>query len=273
MRDTKIRDAFGRIKQDMGFLKKEIENLKKANELSADIKKQINNLKSFDLEKFVINMENEFKSINELLKTFNSNFQNNHQLISELSKELEKYNLEVKEMKSKVSSTQNRSENTHLDLEMLEEKFAEFQELINEKVSMEISSVKLEKDEKLAEMDAKLNKFLKNNSIEPEVIYELNEVLNEKISLETSSLRMEFSEEIAKLYDRLGEKKIEKKPVKKTTLKKENKEYEVEEIAEEDEKAAKKNESKIKKVAKWLFVDDEEEFDSIKDEVKKGKGK
>lgn len=106
-----------------------------------------------------------------------------------------------------------------------------------------------------------------------EKLTDFQELVNEKLSTEIAELRLEMTEEISKVFDNMtkGLEKIDKndrekskpdEPVldsKQRTL--------VEEVVLEDEFPQMK-EGRFKKVIKWLFVDEEDEFEVLKDEVR-----
>ncbi len=206
MDEQKLKVAFFRIKNDISYINSELKTIKKVNSLNSEVKKEIEEIKKFNLEKFVNNMKNELKSLNLFINDFNDKFKKNNHDVENFQKLLKNYNIEIDEIKKKLTSITNRSENNHLDFEIFEKRFQEFQELINEKVSMEISSIRLEFADGLNRISHFQNK-------------EIN----------------------------VFKKKLEK-----------------------INKKEKKSESKLKKVAKWLFIDDEEKnINSIKSEVKK----
>lgn len=234
---------------------------------------------------------------------------NNHEVLNDLSKSIKE--------KSSVN----------LDNEELDEKFEEFAEMINERVSLEISNLKLELETDFARLMADVDKFKleildvgassknkneKNDNLNQN-LEEFAEMINEKVTLEVNSLKMEFTEEISKVYDRCfneilefkselqklqerKDEKLEKKSKKKSNniekISKSKPKYnskKKEKIISEDlnvptgieqvslyESPIQENEkkpNKLKKIAKWLFVDEEEENDlnDIKGEVKKDK--
>lgn len=155
--DKKIQKSFGKVKADYLRLSNEILNvhseLKKVSkqiELTGDVKIQIKKLEKINLESFVINMENEFKSINELIKTFNKRFTDTSKFMENFHRQLENYHIEIVDLKNKFHSTQNRAENTNLDVEVTNERLGEFQELINEKIDIQISSLRLEMIEEIS---------------------------------------------------------------------------------------------------------------------------
>ncbi len=112
-----------------------------------------------------------------------------------------------------------------------------------------------------------------NPNIE-EVLNEFSELVNEKMTIEINSLRLEFTEEIAKLYDKCFNEIVELKAQlnkKEKEIKKEPK-VSKEKVSKSlpSDSIETKKESKLKKISKFLFVDeDEDEINSIKDEVKK----
>ncbi len=102
---------------------------------------------------------------------------------------------------------------------------------------------------------------------------EFSEIMNEKIQIEMNSLRLEFTEEIAKLYDKCFNEilslkaQLDKQETKqKQTASARSPKAKKKDEAIVEEKA--KKESKMKKISKFLFVDeDEDELKSIKNQV------
>lgn len=176
--------------------------------------------------------------------------------------------------------------------------FEEVEELLQEKQEIQFSSFKLEVEEKLLALKEETPQ---SSQVQQEIqreISELSELLQEKISMEVSSLRLEITEEIAKIYDRCfdellslkGEintlKQASKLPQEpqtkfkktKTTKKSPTKKEETKSVSPKVEEVVlneqtledEKKEGKLKRLAKWLFVDEvEEEIKDIKSEVKK----
>ena len=237
MNERKLKSAFEKIKIDMLALSSQL------NELREDKNKQTEVSNS--------QIKKELKEINELLKTFGSTVESNRKKIETLLKQL-----------------MIRNE--------------QFEELISEKISMELGNldlketqdnINLKEEIKLVreEISELASKGLGQNV--EDAFTEFNELINEKIQIELNSLRLEVTEEIAKLYDKCfseilelkGElNKINKKSKSKMSIPKPPKSLQ--------KKSKPKKEGKIKKVAKWLFVDEEEdEISSIKKEVKKNK--
>ena len=302
MNEKKIVDAFRKVKTDMTKIVTELEALKSSKSV-----KSISEIKNFP--SFKKNVENELKSLNSRTKDFENKVNNNHEVLNDLSKSIKE--------KSSVN----------LDNEELDEKFEEFAEMINERVSLEISNLKLELETDFARLMADVDKFKleildvgassknkneKNDNLNQN-LEEFAEMINEKVTLEVNSLKMEFTEEISKVYDRCfneilefkselqklqerKDEKLEKKSKKKSNniekISKSKPKYnskKKEKIISEDlnvptgieqvslyESPIQENEkkpNKLKKIAKWLFVDEEEENDlnDIKGEVKKDK--
>ena len=142
--DHKIKEAFARVKTDMDMLRMHVNDLKKTNTLTDDVKKQIDRIRRLNVEQFTQDMQNEFKSINSLIKEFNIRFKKNSEDMIEISKKLDKFNNEVRDLKSKIVSAQNKAANSSLDVNLINERIPQLQELLNEKISLEVASIKLE---------------------------------------------------------------------------------------------------------------------------------
>lgn len=102
---------------------------------------------------------------------------------------------------------------------------------------------------------------------------EFSEIMNEKIQIEMNSLRLEFTEEIAKLYDKCFNEILSLKAQldKQETKQKQTASARSPKAKKKDESVVEekaKKESKMKKISKFLFVDeDEDELKSIKNQV------
>lgn len=299
MNEAKLKTAFGKIKKDIDSIKKELGNLKELRSLNSDVKNQ-KNITKYDLEGFVVNMQKDLSELSKLVSEFNTRFKNSDEEINKFSKKLKKYHNELLEVKKNLSTNTNETTNAELDLRVLNERFSEFEELINEKMSLENASLKLELEDEIATISDRVEskqtqsgEGVSENALEIHM-REFNELINEKITLEINSMRLEFTEEIGKLYDRFYNEIIDiktemgirpqtsarsPKPTKKNTITK--KPLSKKTIAKEEEKTTidttqsknKEKPSKIKKAIKWLFVDEDEEIDSIRSEVKKSSKK
>lgn len=159
MDEKKLKQAFSKVKTDFDLLDLEVSQIKthlgklsQGISISSDIQKQIKKLENVDLETFVLNLESEFKSIHTLMTDFNQRFNQTSKFIEKFSNEMEKYNSELADLKAKLNKTQNSTANTKLDVNILNEKFTELQELLSEKVDLELGSLRLEFTEELAKV-------------------------------------------------------------------------------------------------------------------------
>lgn len=195
MDEKKLKLAFQRVKKDMSLLSRQLEDLRKG--------KSVNIPTTIDTKKVDKNTEKI-----ELLK------------------------VEIQDLKKKFLDNQNTTQNNHLDIETMEDRFHEVSELLQEKMTMEINS-----------------------------------------------LRLEFTEEIAKVYDTCFKEIIElkgeiNKATKSTkTSSTETKKSFTKSSSKLEETPKKTKKEKLKKIAKWLFVDEDEEdeMEDIKKSVKKQK--
>lgn len=165
MDEQKAKFAFAKIKDDIhslrvqiGHLENQFKIVKENISLNEDVKKQIEDIKKFNLEKFVNKMELELGNVNKLLKDFNKKFNDSSSLMNNFSQQIETYNNEFSDFKKKVFSAKNETANTNLDLDRLNKKFEEYQELINEKINLEISQVRLETSTEIARLYSNLTK-------------------------------------------------------------------------------------------------------------------
>ncbi len=241
MDEKRLKKAFSKVRKDMDSLKKEIIYLKK------------NNLNS--------NLENFENKLSEFAEMIN-----------------EKISLEISSIKLELTN-----------------------EILN--LNSKIDEIKLNKKKSNGDLKIKeLDKKVENSLIE------FSEMIDEKLRIEMNSLRGEISGEIAKLYDKVFNEiitfkedieklksdsnkklKVEKKEISNKSSKvKDNKKTKKEIISNDNDlnletneetlyesNSMKRNkgskESKIKKIAKWLFVDENEEIENIKEEVKNNK--
>lgn len=101
---------------------------------------------------------------------------------------------------------------------------------------------------------------------------EFSEIMNEKMQIEMNSLRLEFTEEIAKLYDKCFNEIISLKADMEKDRRKEKKSSSPRSISAKSkpstQEEVKQKESKLKKISKFLFVDeDEDDLKSVKKQV------
>lgn len=224
MDEEKLKLAFARIKTDMSLIQSELSSLKKSNTLNQDVKAQLQQLKNYNLEKFIVTLENEFKSMNSLIREFNHRTKENGVEMRKLSENIQKYHFEITQIKKKLSKESNVTANAELDIKILDEKLNELHEIITEKISLENAQGRLEMQSELARMASEISEIKKKSkkTIETEKVQEsvneIGEMLNEKINLELNALRLEFTEEMAKLYDKIYTEESSKKdtPKKKT---------------------------------------------------------
>ena len=220
MDDRKLRIAFAKVKKDILELKEEFRD--------SNVAPNVANTTNLRYDNFIRNVENELKALTLFTKELEDRIEHNKEL-----------------MKGSKVSNVSSGKDLKDDFEQLEGRFADF-----------------------------------------------SEIINEKIDIELNALRLEFTEEIAKVYDRVfteildlkGEldkndkptKKTSKKVVKKIPTKKvvENKEEPEEELYQSiSESTENKRPGKLKKVMNWLFVDEEENMDDIKSQIKNTKDK
>lgn len=226
MDEEKLRMAFGRIKYDMELIQKELNILKKTNTLNQDVKNQLEEIKGYHIDKFINSLENEFKSMNSLIREFNHRFKENSEEMKKLAENLQKYHFEITNVKKKLLKESNITANAELDIKILDEKLNELHEIMNEKITLENAQGRLEVQSELARMASEINDVRKKNkkSVDTdeikESINEIAEMLNEKLNLELNSLRLEFTEELAKLYDRIPSKSVDSKEEPKKKSKK-----------------------------------------------------
>lgn len=229
MDEKKLRSAFAKIKSDMNALSVEIKalNLKvdKVNKSPSDTET--------DSKKQIENIEADFRMINELVKNFNEKFKDTTELVEKFSDQLEVYHEELLIIKKSLKENNNVT----FDENVLNRNFSSFQELVNEKIDLEISSLRLEFTEEIAKM---YDRFY-------------GEI--EKVKKEDKNIgaKVEAKEETI---------------VQKTTKSAPEKKKKIETVEVEEDK--KKEEGKFKKAVKWLFVDeDEDEMDQVRSEVEK----
>ena len=168
MDDKKLKIAFLRVRNDYNALNEKLDELKNQVQESSnkahvedDIGKSLRKLNKVDFEKFTNNLEAEFKNINKLIDEFNKRFIETGEVIKKFSVELEKYNVEIEDIKKHLARTSNTTANNDLDVNLMGEQLGEYQELLREKVDLEIGSMRLEFTEEIAKLydriDSKLN--------------------------------------------------------------------------------------------------------------------
>lgn len=233
MDNNKLKKAFKNVKTDIGKLSEEVTSLKieiARGELSktASQTSVSNGFEKKRLDNLVKNVENEFKKLNLNIKELDDKISMNNKKDGQIE-------FSQSKLKKQIERNISNIEKNYLNVSSVEERFAEFSELINE-----------------------------------------------KISLETASMRLEFTDEIAKIYDKLYAQpetksappkkkktnKVTKSKKQETPVRVQN-ENKIENVVLEPETS--KKDGKVKRVLKWLFVDEEDDYEvnDIKAEVKK----
>ncbi len=186
--DDKIKVAFSKIKTDMSLLKHKLEQLEKAHSLNDETKQQIKKLKELNIENFVKDMENEFTAISTLIKEFNERFKKNSSEMETFANLLQKYHLEIEDIKKSLLSTEDKTENTSVDLDAINTKIDDLQELLTEKIELENNSQKLEINTQIADIyseiskqNKKFEKFFDDLSIKSKTLEEINTHLSSAI--------------------------------------------------------------------------------------------
>ena len=159
MNEEKLRMAFAKVKRDhremankLNHISSKIGELSHMMILSDEIKEKIRKLNTINLERFTHNLENEFKSINNLTKDFNNRFLEASDFIKKFSTELGRYNFELDDLKKELRETRNTGANSRLDIKVLNDRFIELQDLFSEKVEIETKSLRMEFTEELAKV-------------------------------------------------------------------------------------------------------------------------
>lgn len=241
MRESKIKEAFKKVKEDMFVLSKQMDDLKQKTK-TASSKKDNFDSKKFD--NFVKNVENELNALNLFTREFDDK-------LKHLSLQLNQVTNEQKKIEEKSLQNQSSTQNNKIDIELIDERFEELSEILNEKISLETASIKLEFTEEIAKIYDK-------------VFNEILDLKNDMNKIEKKSNKKESKKEED------VKKEVTKKSTKKESKKEEQKKIKKEEKIDE-ELYPTRDEGKLKKIAKWLFVDEEEEdeMNNIKDQIKK----
>ncbi len=230
MRDDRLKEAFKKVKEDMMLLTKEIEGVKSE---TRGVKRETSDFDKKKFDNFVKNVENELNSMNLYIREFDDKLKH---LSLQVGKTLEEQKIMQNDKTSKI------------DMNSIDERFQELSEILGEKISLETASIRMEFTEEIAK------------------IYD--KVFNEILDLKKDLSKIEKKNDIKdlKTENKVSKKEIvkeEPKVSKKSATKSEKKNENVDELYPE------RKEGKIKKIAKWLFVDEEEEeMDDIKEQIK-----
>ena len=166
MEELKLRRAFGRVRSDMEVITSRLEELQSVATLNQDIKEDIKRIRNLRVDKFVEDMQKEFRTIELLVDKFNDKFNETSTLMKSFSNKIDEYKKEVDLMKKEQA--------------VFSPSRKEVETMIDKKVS--------EGQRSQPNVQATLNDF--------------SELVNEKVDLELSSIRAEMTQEIAKLYDK-----------------------------------------------------------------------
>jgi hypothetical protein len=197
MDKKKIQQAFGRIKKEVDILKSDVEKNKKLAQLNDEIKLEIETIKSFNLEGFTKNLENEFIMINKMMKEFGSRFNHNIDDFEKLSSKLKKYHNELVFVKKKLQDYKKSPEEVKKDLEL---EFAIKLEEFKNYVRTDITSVL--KEVEMVKVDLQGDSGTITRKEFEFTIKEVGDTLSEKIDLQIAKLKNEMTDRIARVYDR-----------------------------------------------------------------------
>lgn len=229
MEERKLRIAFAKVKKDINSLRNEITDVSKLC-LIQDNKTSEKGIDRIRFENFVNNVEKEFKEI--LLYT------------KELDDKLSNVSDSVKQNAKNPKLSKDSK-----DFEYVDRKLSEFGEILNEKIEIEMSAIKLEFTEEIAKL---------YDRIFTELI-ELKDEINKTKKGDSSGIKKD---------------KAKEEPVVEQKSKKTQKEVTKNIISEDNSFVSDegKKEGKFKKMMNWLFVDEEEsDLEDVKSEVKSKK--
>ena len=239
--DKKLKSAFSRIKEDINFLKKELRTLKSSNK--ENIKKEFEGFNSV-IDDIRILVEENNKRVLSI-----KNFQ--EKPLNEINNKFESYKSHVKNIESKNKEIEKKVEDVSNNLRSFVDKRSE-------QLREDIESREKNMLDKIEKLEKQVENLVDKREVDSKV-YETYDSLNEKISVDINSLRYEITEEISKIYDMIVDEDGYRREVKNNVKDNGSK--------DEDETRDGKS-SPIKKVANWLF-EDEEDLNVIKKEVKK----
>lgn len=263
------------IEKKLNLINKELENTKKEEKSNLEtLNKRIESLsKDFNKKyKTLINNDNNNNS--------DSNVKNDAFDFNVIENDLDDFK---KTFEDQVTNFENQQKSNEENIESLKQDVEILKVNINtidtdnqkeiSKIKEDINSLKKKSKNKVSQTQ------LKDNQLN-----EIMEGLSEKGTLELSNLKLEFTDEIAKIYDKFFAEILDLKSDFQETKKmfsediinmidknqkKSNKGNNVESISDESLKLNENNEviiepqeektSRLKKIARWLFIDEEEE--------------
>jgi chromosome segregation ATPase len=286
MNERKVKEAFNKVKTEVTGLKnlsfdlrRRLGKVEEAALLSQEVKKEIEKLKELKINEFISKLEKDVDKLMNFISSMEKKSTQTNSTIEKISKKIEVSKTEFEDLKKKFSKTQSESQNTNLELKSFLEQTQEFEQLVNEKVSMEISSLKLEFREQFAQQAQELEKIkkLSNSNKEKELIKQIKEqeeelkklkkeqrqlkdafnpeefmeMLNEKVSLEHSSLRLETQASLAEFASDLRDFARTVEGIKKKSTKQEEaKVQKLNDQVKEQKKAMKEQEKELIKLKK-----------------------
>lgn len=256
MDGNKLKSAFNKVKSDIGGLSQDIATLQmQVASITRDSNSQVpetivldgsdeNLAKKSDVESLVNNLEKELKNVKNSIRDLNFQFLENVKVTNAHTREISKCNDTVSGLDLKVVSSDSKSKSSLSDIAMLNDKFGDFQELINEKLTLEMNQIRLEFMEEIARVFDIVSKGVNNddNKVKKDNSKKVSDDVSDDDLFEEKALDDKELDEISESrtlnYDESNEDPSDKKP------------------------------GKFKRAVKWLFVDEEEDIDNIKDEVK-----
>lgn len=262
MEEHKVKSAFSAVKRDILFLKRELENIDAR--FKHTIKEEMNTLEKVTRDVKVLSEDNSHRI---------SHLKNRDVVVKKesLPQEVIDDFLDIKQRVSKLES--NSSSNDSI---------GELSELLQEKLDMELSGIKLQFQQDISDVYQRLGNHNNNDqSVTHDSIQrtldDFSEMINEKMSMELNGLRLEMTQEIGNLYDKcfteIVDLKQELKEVKKKQFQPKSLSTSKPKTTKQSNKkknpSKKQNSSRLKKVANWFLEDEEQDLKSIKKEVKK----
>lgn len=169
MREIDIKTAFTKVKKDVSSISDEIRLLSGkidknsiALSLSEEIKKEIDDLKKIDFEKFSKKLDSDLSKVNDFIEHINERTDKMANILSDFTKQIESDQKKLLEFKEKIEDVRNNSENNTVSMKVLNDHTAEFEMMIDEKVSLESSSLRLETETNFAKIAGDLSKVSMN---------------------------------------------------------------------------------------------------------------
>jgi len=164
MDEKKLKSAFTKIKGDMSNLSQDIATLRMqvASVTRDGVQPAVPRTSQIDIDSLVKNLEIELQNLNSSIKGLNTEFLENVKVTNAHTREITKCKDLIGDLDEKIDGFSSSGTSSE-DVRILNSKFGDFQELINEKLTLEVNQLRLEFMEEIAKVFDDVTKWIDKN--------------------------------------------------------------------------------------------------------------